>query len=147
MPLPAFHYPPINYKVPAGSFRVSVIHRTLIWTAGSLTCLRDHSYTHVYTRGLGIATTSQYIIVDTEKLSQLFLVLLTGVRRSLDPEANALPPRHPLDFNLLVLLLLLLLLLRSTGRSQICSPTDVVNRVVRRRLSVVPQSLVSRSVS
>ena len=44
-------------------------------------------------------------------------------------------------------LLLLLLLLRSTGRSQICSPTDVVSRVVRRRLSAVPQSLVSRFVS
>ena len=31
----------INYKVHAGSFRVSVIHRTL---TGSLTCVRDHSY-------------------------------------------------------------------------------------------------------
>ena len=28
----------------AESFRISVIHRTLTWTTGSLTCVRDHSY-------------------------------------------------------------------------------------------------------
>ena len=33
----------INYKVHAGYFRVSVIHRTLTWTTGSLTCVRDYS--------------------------------------------------------------------------------------------------------
>ena len=27
----------------AGSFRLSVIHRTLTWTTGSFTCVRDHS--------------------------------------------------------------------------------------------------------
>ena len=41
----------INYKVHVGSFRVSIIHRTLRWTTGSLTCVRDHSYACVYTRG------------------------------------------------------------------------------------------------
>ena len=30
-------------KVHAGSFRVFVIHRTLTWTAGSYSCVRDHS--------------------------------------------------------------------------------------------------------
>ena len=34
----------INYKVIAGYFLVSVIHRILTWTAGSLTCACDHSY-------------------------------------------------------------------------------------------------------
>ena len=34
-------YPPVS-KVHAGSFRVSVIHRTLTWTTGSLTCVCDH---------------------------------------------------------------------------------------------------------
>ena len=38
----------INYKVHAGSFRVSIIHRTLTWSTGSLTCVRDHSYACVY---------------------------------------------------------------------------------------------------
>ena len=40
----------------AGSFRVSVIHRTLIWTTGFLTCVRDHSYACEYTRELGTPT-------------------------------------------------------------------------------------------
>ena len=31
------------FPVHAGSFRVSVIHRTLTWTTGYLTCVRDHS--------------------------------------------------------------------------------------------------------
>ena len=34
-------------------FRVSVKHRTLTWTTGPLTCVRDHSYACVQTRGLG----------------------------------------------------------------------------------------------
>ena len=37
----------INYKVHAGSFPVSVIHRPLTWTTGSLMCVRDNSYTCV----------------------------------------------------------------------------------------------------
>ena len=66
----------INYKVIAGSFRVSVIQRTLPRTTGSLTCVCDHSYGCVYTQGLG--TPSQHTIFDSEKLSQIFLVLLMG---------------------------------------------------------------------
>ena len=65
-----------NYKAHAGSFRVSTIHRTLTWTSGSLTCVPDHSYACVYTRGLGMST-SQHNIFDSEKLSQVCLVLLT----------------------------------------------------------------------
>ena len=38
-------------------FRVSVIHRTLTWTTGSLICVR--SYACVYTRGWGTPTRSQ----------------------------------------------------------------------------------------
>ena len=37
----------------AVSFRVSVIHRTLEFTTGSLTCVRDHSYACVYIQGVG----------------------------------------------------------------------------------------------
>ena len=56
-------------QVHAGSFRVSVIHRTLTWTPGCLTSVRDHSYACVYTRGLGTPSTSQHNIFDSEKLS------------------------------------------------------------------------------
>ena len=35
-------------QVHAGSFRVSVIHQTLTWTTGILTCVRDHSYACIY---------------------------------------------------------------------------------------------------
>ena len=38
-------------QVHAGSFRVSVIHRTLTWTTRFLTCARDPVYARVYTRG------------------------------------------------------------------------------------------------
>ena len=47
-------------KCMLGLFRVSVIHRTLTWTAGSLTCVRDHSYACImYTRGVGTLTATQ----------------------------------------------------------------------------------------
>ena len=59
-------------QVYAGSFRVSVIHRTPTWTTGSLTCVRDHSHTCVYTRGLGTQTACHHNIFDSEKLSQFF---------------------------------------------------------------------------
>ena len=46
-------------NVHAGCFRVLVIHRTLTWTTGSLTCVRGHSYACVYTtRGSGTPTAS-----------------------------------------------------------------------------------------
>ena len=84
-------------QVHAGSFRVSVIHRTLTWTTGSLTCLRDHYYAYVYTRGLGTSTASQHNICDSENLSQRFLAFLAGSSLwSLDLESDVLiiePPR------------------------------------------------------
>ena len=68
--------------------RVSVIHRLLTWTTAgifnvgtfSLLCMRTH------TRGLGTPTASENNIFDSEKLSQMFLVLQTGFepRVSLD---------------------------------------------------------------
>ena len=64
----------INYKVHAGSFHVSKIHRTLTWTTGSLTCLCGHSYACIYTQGCGTPTASQNNIFDLE--SRVFLVLL-----------------------------------------------------------------------
>ena len=46
----------------------------LTWTTtGSLTCVRDHSYVCVCTRGLATPTTSQHDIFDSEKRSYLFL--------------------------------------------------------------------------
>ena len=50
-----YMYLPVS-KVYAGSVRVSVIHQTLIWTTGSLTCIHDPSYACVYTQRLGTPT-------------------------------------------------------------------------------------------
>ena len=64
-------YPPVNKvhavkiikkkkekKVHAGSFRVSVIYRTLTWTTGSLTCVRDHSSVYF---GLVAVTITRFV--------------------------------------------------------------------------------------
>ena len=48
-------------KTHAGSFRVSVIHRTLTRTTGPLTCVGHYSYACEYTRGLGTPTASQHM--------------------------------------------------------------------------------------
>ena len=68
-------------QVYAGSVssKTSVIHRTLTWTAGYSTCVRDHSYEcmRIHT-GLGTPTTSQHYIFDSKKLSHFFIVLLAG---------------------------------------------------------------------
>ena len=61
-------------------FRVSLIHRTLTRTTGSLACVCDHSHARVYTRGLGTPTVSQCNLFGSEKRSQLFLVLLMGFK-------------------------------------------------------------------
>ena len=53
----------------AGSFPVSVIHQTLTWTTGSLSCIHDHSCACVYTWGLGTPAASQHNIFDSEKLT------------------------------------------------------------------------------
>ena len=55
---------------------------------------------HAYT-GVGHTTASQHKLFDSEKLTQVFLVLLTGfdpLTRALDLQSNALttePTRHP----------------------------------------------------
>ena len=63
------HYPVL--QVHAGSFRVSVNHRTLTWTIGifNWTCVPAHSFACEYTRGLGTPTASQHNKFDSEKLS------------------------------------------------------------------------------
>ena len=75
----------------AGSFRVSVIHHALTWTTGSLTCIRDHSFACVCTRGLGTPTTSQHNIFDSGKTLTHFSCVPDGVRNlgSLDLESDA----------------------------------------------------------
>ena len=69
-----------NYSVHDGVFRVSIIHRTLTWTTGSLTCVHDHVYACVHTHGgLAPPTANQHTIFDSEKLTFFsFLVLQTG---------------------------------------------------------------------
>ena len=52
----------------------------LTWTAGSLTCVRGHSYACVYTQGLGTPPSSQHIVLYSEQLS--FLCPWRGVRTS-----------------------------------------------------------------
>ena len=59
-------------------FHVSVILRTLTWTTGSLMCVRNHSCACVYTREVGHIDNESAQHLDSEKLSQLFLVLRTG---------------------------------------------------------------------
>ena len=54
--------------MPAGYFCVSIIHRTLTWTAGALTCVHDLSYAFVNTRWFGTPTASQHNLFDWEKL-------------------------------------------------------------------------------
>ena len=44
----------LSVKVHAGSFRVSVIHRSLTWSTAALTCVCDHSYACVYTAFLSL---------------------------------------------------------------------------------------------
>ena len=45
------HLSSCQLKVHAGSFCASIIHQTLTWTTGSLTCAHDHSCACVYTHG------------------------------------------------------------------------------------------------
>ena len=91
---------PYLSKVHIGLFRVSIIHRTMTWTTGSLTCVRDYSYACVYTRGLiGTSTASRHNIIDSKKLTH-FACAPDWIRtiRPLDHESDALPiepPRHP----------------------------------------------------
>ena len=82
-----------------GSFRVSVIHRILTWTTGSLSCVRDYYCVCIYTRGDGHT--------DSESAQHFWVgkthtFCLCSWRDSnlgpLDIESDALPieaPRHP----------------------------------------------------
>ena len=56
-------YPPVS-KVHAGSFCVSVIHRSLTWVC---------SYACVYTQGWGTPTTSQHNILTRKNSHKCFL--------------------------------------------------------------------------
>ena len=73
----------INYQVHAGTFRVSVIHQTLTWTTGSLTCIHMiilmHANCYVHT-GIGHTNSksAQHFWLGI-KLKHIFLVLLTGL--------------------------------------------------------------------
>ena len=55
-------------------------HRTLTWTAGSLTCVRAHSYARVYPRGLGTPGDSESAQHFLLWKTQVFLALLTSGR-------------------------------------------------------------------
>ena len=70
--------------VHAGSFCVSIIHRTQTWTTGFLPCARDHSYACMYTQGLGTPTASQHNIFDSEKLTFLLCSWRDSNLRPLD---------------------------------------------------------------
>ena len=84
-------------------FTFSEIHRTLTWTTGSLTCVRDHSYACVYTRGLGTPTASQHnSFVSGEQLSHFYCAPDAGWIRisgrwlsspTLYPLSHTVPPR------------------------------------------------------
>ena len=80
-------------------FRVSVIHRTLTWTTGSLTCVR--SYACVCTRGWCTPTASQHNINFWLGKTLTIFFLCSGrdsnlwTWNPLDFEADALPIEPP----------------------------------------------------
>ena len=88
-------------------FRVFVIHWSLTWTTRSLTCVGEHSYACVCTRGWGTPTTSQHNILTRKQLSQF--CLCSGRDWNLWPwnpldrlEVDAQPiepPRTPLQYH------------------------------------------------
>ena len=88
---------PIFFTSCVQFFPISVIHRTLTWTTGSLTCEHDHSYACVYTRGLGTPTTSQHNILTRKKPShKVFLCSGRGSNLwSLDLESMLYQLSHP----------------------------------------------------
>ena len=81
---------PSPLQVHAGSFRISIIHRTPTWTTGSLTCVRVHSYVCVYTRG---------VWAHRQRVGTTFLTPdRNSNHRPLDLQPSALttePTRHP----------------------------------------------------
>ena len=87
--------------ISAGSFRVSVIHRTLMWTTWYAMCVHDYSYACIYIHMggcmVGTPTTSQHKTFLTWKNFQYFF--LSSWRgsnlRSLDLESAALATEPP----------------------------------------------------
>ena len=59
------------FSVYAGSFHVSVIHRTLTWTTRSLSCVRDHFCACVYTGGLAHRHRVSTTFLTRKKRSQI----------------------------------------------------------------------------
>ena len=87
-------YPPSNHKVHAGSFRVSMIHRTLTWTIGSVTIMFMRAYTH------GGWTAGQHNIVCSEKHTFFLCSRRDSNLGPLDFKSDALPLSHPVTFML-----------------------------------------------
>ena len=71
-------------QVHAGPVRVSVIHRTLTWTTGSVKRVCDHSYACVYTRGCGHTDneSTQHFCAPDGVRTRVNDVVEYGVRRS-----------------------------------------------------------------
>ena len=84
MAVQKYIYPSVS-KVHAGSFCVSVIHQTLTWTTGSLTCVQDHSYACIYTGGWAHQQRVRFLTRGGEKLTSFFCIVVMfvvqGVRR------------------------------------------------------------------
>ena len=76
-------------------FHVSIIHQTLTWTTGSLSCVRDHSFACICTRGLGTLTSQQNL---TLKNSRKFLLCSEQGSNlwSLDLESMLYQLSHPI---------------------------------------------------
>ena len=72
-PLGQPHSLPRGVQVHAGYFHVSIIHQTLTWTTGSLTCVHSLLYACIYTRGLDTLTASQHNLFDSEKLKSFYV--------------------------------------------------------------------------
>ena len=84
----------INYKVHAGSFCISVMHLTLTWTTGSLTCISDHSYACVCTQGLGAVST---IYFDSGGKTLTNFSCAPDWFSISSPKLPIEPPHHPND--------------------------------------------------
>ena len=86
-------YPTLIYnKAHAGSFRVCIVHRTLTWTTGSLTCLRDHSYARIYTRRWSHRLRVSITFLTRKNSHNFFLCSWRGSNLwSLDLESDILP--------------------------------------------------------
>ena len=85
-----------NLSVHAGSFRVSVNHRTLTWTTGSLTCVRDHYCACVYTRVVGHTDSESAQHFWLRKTNIVFLCFWRDSNHHpLEVESDALPIEPP----------------------------------------------------